>query len=169
MNETIDNELLSLQNPYLFSLPASPHLAARLDNESVDIESLLNSSAALAQKSDFLLIEGAGGLVVPLNEEALTADVVARLSAHVIVIADNKLGVDNHTLLTIEALKSRCMNILGVIFNRSGKDTELPEYALKDNIEIIGKISGVNILGEVIDIENSDMSVIVNKMLEELS
>jgi len=166
IGENLDEKLAHLQNPYLFSLPSSPHLAAKTDNEEIDIDRLTESSKQLSEQCDFLLIEGAGGLLVPLNTNMLTVDVVKKTEAKVIIVADNKLGVVNHTLLTVEALKIRGIDILGIIFNRTGKDTELPDFALKDNIEIIKTFSKEKVLGEIQDI-NDNFVAVTDKIAEE--
>ena len=166
IEEKLDEKLTRLQNPYLFSLPASPHLAAKIDNKKINTNCLVKSSQLLSEQCDFLLIEGSGGLLVPLNTDILTVDVVKKIEAKVIIVADNKLGVVNHTLLSVEALKARGIEILGIIFNRTGKDTELPDFALKDNIEIIELFSKERILGEIRDM-NSDFSNITDQITKE--
>lgn len=102
----------------------SPHAAAEADGVKINIDTI-----ALPVTSNSLIIEGAGGLMVPLNDEFLVIDLIQKLEAEVILVSSNYLGSINHTLLTVEVLKSRNIPIAGIIFNgRSSKTTE--EYIL---------------------------------------
>ena len=130
--------------PYIFKLPASPHLAAKVENKKININRIKKSFKLLASKFDFVIVEGVGGALVPLNKKRLVIDMAGELGLPVLVVAQNKLGVINHTLLTIEALKQRKMKILGILFNNcQGQD----KTVLKDNPDIIRKITGQKILG----------------------
>lgn len=103
--------------------PASPHLAAALDGVSIDAAAL---SPPLCVRP--LVIEGAGGALVPLNDEVLFADVFARWGLPVVVCASTRLGTINHSLLTLEALRGRGVPILGVAF--IGQANESSEAAI---------------------------------------
>ncbi len=140
-------EYLPLMNPYNFRLAASPHLAARSAGVAIDLAKLKKSTGTLARKFDFVLLEGTGGLLVPLNEKKLFIDVVAEMSLPVILICGNKLGAINHTLLSLEALKARRIKILGLIFNATGEKEN--KIILKDNLEIIEEISKIECLGSL--------------------
>ena len=93
------------------ALPASPHLAAQ--REGVHIQ-LQDFQAPAAKK---LIIEGAGGALVPLNERDVMTDLIAKLDCPVIVVARSTLGTINHTCLTLEALRTRGLEVLGVVMN----------------------------------------------------
>jgi dethiobiotin synthetase len=97
---------------YCLKEPASPHAAAR--KEQIHI-SLLNFKTPGSQRT--LIIEGAGGCLVPLNDNDLMIDLIKKLQVEVILVSDVYLGSINHTLLTVEALVSRSINIKGIIFN----------------------------------------------------
>lgn len=97
---------------YVFSQPLSPHLAAQKDGAGIDLDLI---QPPLSRGS--LIIEGAGGIMVPLNEDFLMIDLVKKLGVPVLIVAWNRLGVINHTLLTVEALKQAGIDILGVILN----------------------------------------------------
>ena len=125
----------SLEAPYTFSLPASPHLAAQKEGEEIDTEILVRSTDKLSRECDILLIEGVGGLMVPITRSLLLADFVKRLTIPTIVVARAGLGTINHTLLTIEAMESRSIPLAGIIFNDLEPDSD-PEI-VKDNMEII--------------------------------
>ena len=138
---------LAYVEPYNFDFPASPHLAANLEKKEIDAEKIKTSFKTLAEKFDFVIAEGIGGALVPFNEKNLVIDIAKELNLPVIIVAKNKLGAINHTLLTIEALKTRGMKILGIIFN--SKCEKEDEIILKDNIRIIEKISGQKTLGNL--------------------
>lgn len=97
---------------FLLNTPASPHAAAKLDGIEIHVNDI-----KLPQTKNNLIIEGAGGCLVPLNDNEFIIDLIKYLKAKVIVVADLYLGSINHTLLTIEALKKREINIEGIIFN----------------------------------------------------
>jgi dethiobiotin synthetase len=96
---------------YAYQDPVSPHLAAKIKNDTIDIEKIL------LPKEDNLIIEGAGGVLVPINDKYLMVDLIKKLGAPVILIARTTLGTINHSLLSLEALRSRNIPVLGVIMN----------------------------------------------------
>ena len=96
---------------YEYKEPLSPHLAAKLENDMIDIEKII-----LPEASN-LIIEGAGGVLVPINDTHLMIDLIKKLGAPVILVARTTLGTINHTLLSLEALRSQNIPVLGVIMN----------------------------------------------------
>lgn len=124
-----------LPEAYRLSTPASPHLSARLDGVAIDPERL-----ALPMPDRPLVIEGAGGLLVPLSEELLFADIFARWQIPVILCARTSLGTINHTLLSIEAMRHRGIPVFGIAFVGN------------ENLEtqrIIAELGGVRSLGRL--------------------
>ena len=110
---------------YRFSKSLSPHAAADADKIKINLLKI-----SLPKITNTLVIEGAGGLMVPLNNEYLVIDLIKKFNAEAILVSNNYLGSINHTLLSIEALKSRGIKIAGIIFN--GKPTlSSEEYILK--------------------------------------
>ena len=103
--------------PYRHEKPASPHLSAKLANEVLDPEVITNATRRLQSKYDVVLLEGAGGLLVPITEQLLTLDYVAAQGYAVILVTSGRLGSINHTLLSLEAIKSRGLNVHSVIYN----------------------------------------------------
>jgi dethiobiotin synthetase len=108
--------------PELFklSMAASPHIAARHEGTHVSVDAIIRQFETLKDNhpdSRYLVIEGAGGLMVPLNEQEFVADLIARLQARVILVSRNYLGSINHSLLTAQVCKQRGMDVLGWIFN----------------------------------------------------
>lgn len=122
-----------LPEGYRLRLPASPHLAAAA--EGIQIQPL-----ALPQIAGPLVVEGAGGALVPLNGRYLYADLMAEWQKPVIVVARTTLGTINHTLLTIEALRARAVPVLGIAFVGA---------AVADSQDTICRISGLPSLGRL--------------------
>ncbi len=131
-------------SPYSFKFSASAHLASRMENKRIREEKITKSFKILSREFDFVLVEGLGGALVPFNNKRLTVDLVKELQLPVLVVAENKLGAINHTLLTIESLRMRKMKILGMVFNNM-KNTDA--VVLKDNPKIVAELSGEKILG----------------------
>jgi dethiobiotin synthetase len=100
-----------LPERYRLMTPASPHLAARIDGVEIDAERL-----ALPSTPRLLVVEGAGGLLVPLTREVTYIDVFARWRAPLVLCARTTLGTINHTLLSIEAIRARNIPLLGIAF-----------------------------------------------------
>ena len=141
---------LSDRCPYRFSLPASPHLAAARERRRVDPAVIETAYRRLAETHDAVLVEGAGGFLVPLSEELLTGDLVARIGLPVLVVAGNRLGCVNDVLLTVEAVHRRGIPLLGLVFNRlPGEADGTPPEVLADNPRIVGEITKAPVLGEV--------------------
>ncbi|MDP8290089.1 MAG: dethiobiotin synthase [Candidatus Susulua stagnicola] len=134
-------------SPYTFKFPSSPHLGSSLEKKRISIEKIKSSFKSLAKAFDFVIVEGAGGVLVPLNKKKLLIDVAKELNLSALVVVNNKLGAINHTLLALEALKARKIKIIGVVFNNLGDKTN--NIILKDNPKIIKAISGVKSLGSL--------------------
>lgn len=133
--------------PYAFDLAASPHLAAAHENTRIDPRRIIASFRKLSEAFDAVVVEGAGGIMVPLNDKTLLVDVVTALALPVVVVAANKLGAINHTLLTVEALQTRNIEVLGIVFNTL--DRQQDETVLRDNPEIVKTFARVPILGQL--------------------
>ena len=124
-----DKEGLTM--PEIFSYPCSPHLAARIDKRPIDFGKIERATRELSHRYDTVLVEGAGGLMVPLTEDFLTIDYIAEKQYPLIFVTSGKLGSINHTLLSIEALVNRNIPLYGIVYNtfpktdeRIDKDTE---------------------------------------------
>ncbi len=100
-----------LPSRYALKTPASPHAAAAIDGLTMQLEDFALPAA------DPLIVEGAGGLMVPVNEEKLIIDLIQHLNVPVVLVCNLYLGSINHSLLSIEALQSRGIRILGIVFN----------------------------------------------------
>jgi dethiobiotin synthetase len=120
---------------YRLGQPLSPHLSAHLDG--IDIKT---SDFDKPATKNHLIIEGAGGVMVPLNDEELILDLIKRLNTKVIVVSQNYLGSINHTLLTLQILQTNQIQVEGIIFNGT-PNTESEAYILN--------YSGISLLGKV--------------------
>lgn len=110
--------------PYRYEKPASPHLSAALANQSLNIEVITEATKVLQDDYDVILLEGAGGLLVPITTELLTLDYVAEQGYPIVLVTSGRLGSINHTLLSLEAIKSRGLMIHSVIYNHVHDDAE---------------------------------------------
>ena len=129
-----NNETKIFENSYALQTPMSPHAAAEIDGIIIDL-----SKIKKPETSNYLVIEGAGGLLVPLNDTDTILDII-KSEYKIIVVSRHYLGSINHTLLSIEMLKQRGLNIGGIIF--SGNEHKTTE-------EIIKKITKIPVLGRI--------------------
>lgn len=122
-----DREGLTM--PEIYSYPCSPHLAARIDRRPIDFDKIERATLELASRYDRVLVEGAGGLMVPLTEDFLTIDYVAQKRYPLVFVTSGKLGSINHTLLSFEAIQRRGITLDTVLYNLYPpvKDTTIQE------------------------------------------
>jgi len=132
-------------SPYVFKFPSSPHLAAKLKKKRIDAVKIKENFKFLKKNFNHVIVEGAGGSLVPFNEKKLIVDIVKDLKIPILIVAGNKLGAINHTLLTIEAMRLRKLKIAGVIFNNL--DNKVNKTILKDNPHIVKRLTGIKIFG----------------------
>ena len=124
----------------IFSHPCSPHLAAQIDKKQFDEKAVINSYNSLIKKFDYVLSEGVGGVSVPLSRNRLLIDFIAENSFPVILVSSPKLGSINHTLLTLEAIKNRKIELKGFIYNVYGEyDKLIAEDSAKLFREVVEK------------------------------
>ena len=110
-----DQEGLTM--PEIFSYPASPHLASQLDNRPIDFDKIKRATEELSERYDSVLLEGAGGLMVPLTTELLTIDYIVQEKYPLIFVTSGKLGSINHTLLSLEAIQKHGIVLDTVLYN----------------------------------------------------
>ena len=120
--------------PYVFKYPASPHLASEMENKEIDLELIATATKKLEASFDYVLLEGAGGLHVPMNKKIKIIDYIEEKNYPVILVTNAKLGSINHTLLSLEAIKRRNLNLLAVAFNHFNPGSDI---ILKDTKEIL--------------------------------
>lgn len=101
--------------PYAFDPPCSPHLAAALAGQTIDLGVIRDAFAALRSSHDAVVVEGAGGVLVPLNSEATILDLMEDLALPVVLATRPNLGTLNHTLLTLQAIRGRGLDVAGFV------------------------------------------------------
>jgi dethiobiotin synthetase len=132
-------------NPYVLDYAASPHLAAELEGITIDRNRILHSYQELAAGHDGVVVEGAGGLLVPFGRDWMLADLLVDLHLPVIVVARAGLGTLNHTLLTLEALRTRGLSVAGVVLNQL--TPQVPGVIEADNVKVLTEIGGAPVWG----------------------
>ena len=120
---------------YRLRTPASPHHAAEIDGVKIDPASLIPPAT-----SNTLVIEPAGGLLVPLTRDTLQIDAIARWSAPVALVSSTRLGTINHTLLSLEAMRARAIQIAGIIFVGDEKADTQRTIASFANVPLLGRL-----------------------------
>ena len=138
---------------YSFKKPLSPHLASHHENVSINIKKINKPNS-----DDPIIIEGAGGILVPLNKKNLIIDLIKKFNFPVVIVSKSILGTINHTLMTINILKRNKINVFGVILNNVKNKKEGNNNA--KSIEIFGK---VKVIGQV-----PFVNQITNKKIEKL-
>ncbi|WP_321281828.1 dethiobiotin synthase [Marinifilum fragile] len=119
--------------PFVFDYPASPHLAAEMQNKTIDIEKINNSSKKLDDEFEVVLLEGVGGLNVPITIDYSLLDYLEEMKYPTILVSSSKLGSINHTLLSLEILKKRNIPLHGLIYNHFPANSE---FILKDSVKV---------------------------------
>jgi dethiobiotin synthetase len=132
--------------PYRFSEPLAPSIAAERAGIKIDIDQLLKIYGEISAAHDVTLVEGAGGLMVPLLPSYTYADFARVAKLPVIVVAANRLGAINHLLLTLEHAACKGLTPLGYVLNRLGNEASL---AAETNREVLTNLTGVPCLGEI--------------------
>ena len=143
----VNNHSVFHPEAYSFKAPVAPHASALAENTTVDFENI-----TLPETNNTLVIEGAGGLLVPLNDKYFIIDLIQKFNAETVLVVQNYLGSINHSMLSIEALKSRNINILGIIV--SGIENIASEKIILQysKLKLIGRIHReANISTEVVN------------------
>jgi len=130
---------LDLINPYRFKEPIAPHLAAEKAGVTIEVDKIVNAFKQLQAMADVVIVEGAGGFLVPLNAKANMADLAIALGLPTILVVGMRLGCINHSLLTVEAIKVRGLGLHGWVANHIDVEMEVQ----KENIQTITEQLGV--------------------------
>ena len=138
-------------NSYALLTPASPHLAAEIDGVTIDLKNII-----APETSNHLVIEGAGGIFVPLNNIETIVDLI-QPDYKVIVVSRHYLGSINHTLLTIEALQHRKINIAGIIFNGDENKSSEEIILNKTGVKFLGRIENEPYFDQDVILEYADL------------
>jgi dethiobiotin synthetase len=126
--------------PYSLAAPLAPAVAARLEGREISFARIVDGARALAARHDAVLVEGAGGILVPLTERETYADLAVALALPVLVVARAGLGTVNHTALTVEALRRRGLAVAGIVLNRTAPDDD---PSVSTNAGEIARLTGV--------------------------
>lgn len=124
---------------YRLNEPLSPHASAAIDGVSIS----LTDFTLPEYETDHLIVEGAGGLMVPLNDEAMIIDLIQLLDIPVLLVARSELGTLNHTFLSLEALRNRDIPVIGVILNGPKNESNRKAIEKYGKVEIIGEIEKI--------------------------
>jgi dethiobiotin synthetase len=135
----------SLVNPYRFSTPLAPAVAAEREGKAIDPLMIIGAFQTLSNRHDFMVVEGAGGIMVPLSGKYTYLDLAKQLGLPVLIVARPGLGTINHTMLTIAALKGRKIGIAGIVINSAFDQKS--GLAEKTSPAMIEKMSNVRVMG----------------------
>ena len=135
-------------SPYVFEPPCSPHLAAWLAGRRIDLARIGTAAARLSALHGAVVVEGAGGILVPLGPATTMADLATALRLPVVIVARAGLGTLNHVLLTLEALRGRAVDVAGVVLNDAAPGGEDARWLRDDNARTLAE-RGVRILARV--------------------
>ncbi len=153
--EVQDADREGLTCPSVYRYPASPHLSARLEGTEVDLHRISISTLALQQRYDLVLLEGVGGLLVPLTADILFADYIRDAGYSLLLVTSPRLGSINHTLLSIEACRHRGIVIRGLLYNCFQNINKL---IADDTRELLGRyLSKAGYAAPIIDLREGQL------------
>ncbi|OGG52131.1 MAG: dethiobiotin synthase [Candidatus Handelsmanbacteria bacterium RIFCSPLOWO2_12_FULL_64_10] len=147
---------LGLINPVCLRRPLSPNVAAQIEGVWIDVAGIEQAAHKLSQRHDLLIVEGAGGLLVPIRDDFFMADLALKLDLPLLIVARRGLGTINHTLMTMECAKTRGIGMAGVVYNDAVRTEE--GIAERTNPEVIERLSGAPCLGVVPFSEGLDLA-----------
>lgn len=133
-------------NPIWLKTPAAPFAAALVEQVDIDIPRILNAIVDLKRRFDCVLVEGVGGWLVPIRADYFVCDLAAEMKLPVLVVAQNRLGCLNHSVLTVRSIEDHGLRCAGLVLNRPGGVTEI---AVSTNADILKRIIRVPILPEL--------------------
>lgn len=122
---------LDLVNPYCFQAPVAPHIAAEQENVDIQLEVIVKAYQQLAELTDIVVVEGAGGLLVPLNAKHTIADLIAHLNIPVLFVVGMRLGCINHALLSMEVMQARGLTLSAWVPNPIDKEMQCYQENLR--------------------------------------
>jgi dethiobiotin synthetase len=162
-----DPHTLEEINPFQFDEPLAPYVAAKRENRSISLEKIKQAWIKRQAEHEFFLIEGAGGLMVPMGPSYLVADIAKEIGFPLLIVARAGLGTVNHTLLTIDVARRKGLMVAGVILN--GLKEESKGVAEETNPSLIEEFSGVPVLGTVPWMETLDRETMIRTIEEVVS
>ncbi len=136
--------------PYIYRAAASPHLAAEIESKPYPDPAVIKKSLEiLSNNHDFLIVEGAGGVSVPITDSLTTIDLIKELDTPVLLVAANRLGCINDAINTAYILKNNHIKIAGVVMTNTSPETDENDFIRRDNTVTIEKFTSVKVLGEI--------------------
>lgn len=132
--------------PYRLELPVTPSVGAEMEGIEIDLEKVKRIYQQLERNYDLMLVEGVGGLLAPLYKRLSSVDLVRLLGIPLIVVARNRLGTINHTLLTVEHARQQGLKLAGIIINNCEPD---PDVSSVTNPGVIRQLAGLPLLGVI--------------------
>ena len=151
-----DDNPIAYSCPYSFPDPVAPLVASMLVGETIQIGKISDAYEELASENDFVIVEGAGGLLVPIHDNYFMSELASDLELPMLVVTRPNLGTINHTLLTLESAQRRGIDIGGIVISNFPWDPGIPEQT---NPELILSFTGVDLLGVL----QNDNSISVEK------
>ena len=149
--------------PYQFEAPLAPAVAARLEGQEIDSQIILAAYKTMSHQCNLTLVEGAGGLMVPIARSYTMADLVHDLKIPILLVADSKLGAVNHTLLTLETAVSRDLEVRGYVINQASPEADL---ASETNAELLKQCTNIACLGTIPWSPDRDPTEIIDNAID---
>ncbi|MFC1977037.1 dethiobiotin synthase [Chloroflexota bacterium] len=144
-----DGNEVQLMSPYVYEPACSPHLAGRMSQRYADPSKIKDCADKLLQNHQALVVEGAGGVMAPLNESVTMLALMKMLAFPVVLVSRFGLGTINHTLLSIQALRTFEVSIIGVVFNHAAQPRPENQPVEEDNPCAIAQFGNVRVLGKL--------------------
>ena len=153
--EAAQNEYPPLTSPVRFRNPVAPSIAEIYEQPKVNIKAIIEAYRQLEKAYDFVIVEGIGGLMVPIQKKYYVANLIRDLDLPILIVSPIGLGTINHTLLTVDSAVIRWLLIRGIIFNRA----PLVNFSLAEltNPKVIHELTGLPILGSLPELDDIDV------------
>ncbi|MGM0874695.1 MAG: dethiobiotin synthase [Bacillota bacterium] len=151
--------------PFEFEKPLAPYVAGKQEGKVVGIEDVLRHWKIISGKHEYFIVEGAGGISVPLGENFLVGDLIKAIKLPIVIVARPNLGTINHTLLTVQYATSIGLRIAGIVINGISDN---PDLAEKTNPKIIEELCNVPILGITPKLKNITKESIQNMVKDHI-
>jgi dethiobiotin synthetase len=146
LKEMAENDItLQEVTPFRFENPLAPLIASEIEGTEVNETIIYDTFKELQERYDYIVVEGVGGLMVPVKENLMLVDIVRDLGLPLLIVASNRLGVINHTILTVEAAKSRGIEIIGVVLNTTNPLSD--DISLETNPLVLRRVLEVPLVG----------------------
>lgn len=133
---------------YIYKEPLSPHLAAQIENNPVELSKIVSDFSNIKKQFDYIIVEGAGGIVCPFrldNQKIMLPDVIKALRLDIIIVASAALGTINSTFLTVEYAKNCGINVRGIVLNNYDEN----DIMMRDNLKQIETLTGVKVIAVI--------------------